>query len=69
MVLLSCHIKHVNYFFFFRDYKNPDLVNEEGSDSDSDYNPDVIEEMSLKRKRPMARKSTTPGRRGEFEIC
>jgi hypothetical protein len=25
--------------------------------------------MSLKRKRPMARKSTTPGRRGEFEIC
>jgi hypothetical protein len=45
------------------------LMNEEGSDSDSDYNPDVIEEMSLKRKRPMARKSTTPGRRGEFEIC
>lgn len=50
--------------FKFRDYKNPDLVNEEGSDSDSDYNPDLIEEMSLKRKRPMARKSTTPGRRG-----
>ena len=69
MVLLSCHINHVNFFFFFRDYKNPDLVNEEGSDSGSDYNPDVIEEMSLKRKRPMARKSTTPGRRGEFEIC
>ena len=44
-------------------------MNEEGNDSDSDYNPDVIEEMSLKRKRPMARKSTTPGRRGEFEIC
>lgn len=42
-------------------------MNEEGSDSDSDYNPDVIDEMSLKRKRPVARKSTTPGRRGE--IC
>ena len=45
----------------FRDYKNPDLVKEEGNESDSDYDPDIIEESSLKRKRPVARKSTTPG--------
>ncbi|XP_076101242.1 uncharacterized protein LOC143071046 [Mytilus galloprovincialis] len=47
--------------FKFRDYKNPDLVKEEGNESDSDYDPDIIEESSLKRKRPVARKSTTPG--------
>ena len=44
-------------------------MNEEDGDSDSDFNPDIVDEVPTKRKRPpVARKSTTPGKKGIYKF-